>query len=297
MAFGRGDGTCLAVDIGGTKIEAAIVDSAGVIKVRSRSSSLGAASAEELFSRVVGVAAEVLDAEPTRPIVCGVGCGGPGTDDHRVVSPLNIPVWRCFPLHDRVGAAFGLPTFVDNDAKALTLGEGWKGAAVGVQNYMGMVVSTGVGGGIVLEGRLLNGAGGNAGHIGHVLVEPGGHLDGAGAHGGLEGEASGTAIAAMTGRPAADADAVTIRRTGEMVGRAVGSVANLLDLQLVVVAGSVALGFGELFFEAAQEAVDEFCRLDYSRGTRVIPAGLGADGPIVGAAALGFAGLGHEILQ
>ena len=71
---------------------------------------------------------------------------------------------------------------------------------------------------------------------------------------------------------------------------------NLLDLQLAVVSGSVALGFGEPFFEAAQATIDDLCRLDYSRGTRIIPAALGADAPLVGAAAVGFIGMGRELL-
>lgn len=288
--------TCLAIDIGGTKIAAAVVDGSGVVRTRAQVPSIGAASADELFARLVSAAAEALQSAPAAPTICGVGCGGPATQGHRVVSPLNIPIWRAFPLHDRVAAAFDLPTRVDNDAKALALAEGWLGAAVGLRNYVGMVVSTGVGGGIVLDGRLLDGAGGNAGHIGHVLVEPGGHRDAAGARGGLEGEASGTAIEAITGRPAEQADLETKRRTGEMVGRAVASVANLLDLQLAVVAGSVALGFGEPFFEAAQETIDELCLLDYSRGTRIVPAGLGADAPLVGAAAVGFTGAGFDLL-
>ncbi len=87
--------------------------------------------------------------------------------------------------------------------------------------------------------------------------------------------------------PAAEASDEVRRRTGTLVGRAVASVANLLDLELAVVAGSVALGFGHLFFEAAQEEIGLRSRLDFSRGTRVIPAGLGADGPLIGAAAVG----------
>jgi glucokinase len=208
------------------------------------------------------------------------------------VSPLNIPAWRGFPLHDRLVELTDLPTFVDNDAKALALAEGWIGAAAGEPDFVAMVVSTGVGGGIVLDGRLLDGAAGNAGHIGHVIVVPGGHPCGCGALGCLEAEASGTAIAAITGRPAADAGPELVERTGTLVGRAVASVANLLDLRLAVVAGSVALGFGEPFFAAAQRELDRSCRLDFSRGARIRPAALGADGPLVGAAAVGWRGLG-----
>ena len=138
-----------------------------------------------------------------------------------------------------------------------------------------MVVSTGVGGGIVLDGRLLDGAAGNAGHIGHVIVEPDGRTCGCGARGCLEAEASGTGIRAATGRDPAEADAALRRRTGTLVGRAVASVANLLDLRLAVVAGSVALGYGELFFAAAQAELDLRCRIEFTRGARIVPGGSG----------------------
>jgi glucokinase len=211
------------------------------------------------------------------------------------VSPLNIPGWRGFPLRERLADLTGRPVHVDNDAKALALAEGWLGAAVGVSDFLAMVVSTGIGGGIVLDGRLLDGASGNAGHIGHVVVEPDGRVDETHAQGVLEVEASGTAIADITGAPAADASAVVIERTGRLVGRAVASVCNLLDLRLAVVAGSVALGFGAPFFEAAQRELDRLCRLDFSVGARIRPAALGGDGPLVGAAAVALRATGADI--
>jgi glucokinase len=205
------------------------------------------------------------------------------------VSPLNIPAWRAFPLRARLAEQCGLPVTVDNDAKALALGEGWTGAARGVRDYIGMVVSTGVGGGIVCDGRLLDGAQGNAGHIGHITVEPDGRVCSCGARGCLEAEASGSAIAAITGRPPAEASAEVRERTGTLVGRGVASVANLLDLRLAVVSGSVALGYGDAFFAAAQAELDARCKLDFSRGARIVPGALGADGPLIGAARLALA--------
>jgi Transcriptional regulator/sugar kinase len=223
--------------------------------------------------------------------VCGIGCGGPMEPGGEEVSTLHIPAFRRFPLRRRVAEATGLSTFVDNDAKALARGEGWVGAAAGRPDFIAMVVSTGVGGGIFLDGRLLDGRAGNAGHIGHVVVVPGGRECFCGGRGCLEAEASGRAIAAATGRPPAEAGPEVIHRTGTLVGRAVASVANLLDLPLAVVAGSVALGFGEPFFAAAQAEIDALARLDFSLGTGIVPAGLGDAGPLIGAAAVGFAGL------
>ena len=285
--------TALAVDIGGTKLAAGLVTAEGEV-VASATAPSRAGDGEGLFSVLLALIESVGgDGEVT---VCGVGCGGPMAAGGEAVSPLNIPVWRDFPLRSRLADATGLPTFVDNDAKALALGEGWRGAAAGERNFIAMVVSTGVGGGIVLDGRLLDGAAGNAGHIGHVCVEPEGRTCGCGARGCLEAEASGTAIAAVTGRPAADAGPEVVARTGRLVGRAVASVANLCDLGLALVAGSVALGFGEPFFAAAQPELDARARLSFSRGARIRPAGLGAAGPLVGAAAVGGRGVGVPVL-
>lgn len=273
----------LAIDIGGTKLEVGLVADDGTIVDRRRTTTRATGTGDELFGDLV----ELLGDLPARAVVCGVGTGGPMTRGGATVSPVNIPAWRDFPLLARLEAATGLPVRIDNDAKALALGEGWLGAAVGERNYLALVVSTGVGGGIVLDGRLLDGADGNAGHVGWVWVGEEGtpwpeHVPGQ-----LEAEASGTGIAHRLGTPAADAPPDEVARTGRLVGRGVASVANLLDLRLAVVAGSVALGYGEPFFRAAQTEVDRLCVLPYSRGARIVPAGLGADGPLIGAAAVG----------
>jgi glucokinase len=281
----------LAVDVGGTKLAAARVTDAGELLERAEVATPTAADgdAEAWFAALAGVVARVQRGDE---LACGVGCGGPMAPGGEHVSPLNVPQVRRFPLRARLAAVTGLPTWVDNDAKALALGEGWVGAAAGVDDFIGMVVSTGVGGGIVLDGRLLDGAGGNAGHIGHVIVEPDGRRCGCGARGCLEAEASGTAIRAATGRPPAEADLSVRRRTGTLVGRAVASVANLLDLRLAVVAGSVALGYGDDFFAAAQAELDDRARLEFAVGARIVPAGLGDAAPLVGAAAVALRGLG-----
>lgn len=286
--------TVLAVDIGGTKVAAAVVDRAGNLLRRAARPTPVAEGAEAVLSAVVDAAMEVSEGDD---LACGVGCGGPMTLRGEAVSPLNISSWRGFPLRRRLTDALGMPVHVDNDAKALALGEGWRGAARGAPDYLAMVVSTGVGGGIVLNGRLLDGAAGNAGHIGHVIVEPEGRACVCGARGCLEAEASGTGIAARLGRPAAEASAEDRQRTGRLVGRAVASVANLLDLRLAVVAGSVALGYGEVFFDAAQQELDRCARLDFSRGARIVAAGLGDEGPLVGAAAVAWRAGGDDLLH
>ncbi|QXC62284.1 ROK family protein [Aquihabitans sp. G128] len=284
----------LAVDIGGTKMAAAVVDAAGAVVARRQVPTEGDGG-EGLFATLTTLVDQVRAESGLDVAGCGVGCGGPMSAGGETVSPLNIGEWREFPLRERLAAHTGLTTWVDNDAKALALGEGWIGAAAGHHDYVAMVVSTGVGGGIVLDGRLLDGTGGNAGHIGHMNVVPDGRLCACGAHGCLEAEASGTAIAATTGKPAKEASAEVRRRTGTLVGRAVGSVASLLDLQLACVAGSVALGFGDAFFVAAQAEIDRTACIAHARGTTIRPGGLGDAGPLVGAAAVAWRALGHDV--
>lgn len=282
-------GSVAALDVGGTKLEAGVVDPKGVVLARRKAATPsddgGDGAGEDLF----GVAADLLGAvmaEVAGPVgAIGVGCGGPM--DASTVSPLNITQWRGFPLRSRLAAEFGLPVGIDNDAKALALAEGAHGAASGVENYLAMVVSTGVGGGVVLDGRLLDGAMGNAGHIGHLVVDPQGRRCVCGARGCLEAQVSGTAIAEITGRPAAEADRTVRLWAGRLVGRAVGSVCNLLDLRLAVLAGSVSIGFGEPFIEAAQQELERVARLAHCAGARIRIGGLGADGPLVGAACVG----------
>jgi glucokinase len=287
----------LAVDIGGTKLAAGLVALDGSLlerAMRPTPPTSSPADAEVLWDGLADLVAGVmaLPGPADRLVVCGTGCGGPMGPGGVEVSPLNIAGWRSFPLRTRLAELTGLPTLVDNDAKALALGEGWVGAAAGCADFIAMVVSTGVGGGIVLDGRLLDGRLGNAGHIGHVVVVPDGRACPCGSRGCLEAEASGTALEALTGRPARQASPQWVERTGMLVGRAVASVVDLLDLPLAVVSGSVALGFGEPFFRAAQAEMDRLCRIEFAQGARIVPGALGDTGPLVGAARVGLRGAG-----
>ena len=285
----------LAIDVGGTKFSVGLVTRAGELIDRVNVPVDRGGSDDDLFDDL----RVAIDAQLTRarehhsvtPSVVGVASAGPITRNVETVSPLNIHQWRNFPLRERLASHTGLPVFGDGDAKALALAEGWLGAARGVDNFMAMVVSTGVGGGIVLNGELLEGETGNAGHVGHVVVEPNGRRCTCGGRGCLEAEASGPAIEAITGRPPTQPTYEIMVRTGRLVGRGVASVCNLLDLKLVCVGGSVALGFGATFFTAAQRTLDELCGLEFSRNARIVPARLADEGPLVGASAVGWRGL------
>ena len=285
----------LAIDIGGTKIAVALIDETGQISDRKQIPTY-INSEVSLYERVLDLSNECLTASSITPTAIGIGCGGPGKQSYELVSPLNIVDWRDFPLRKEIETDLDLPTFIDNDAKALALAEGWLGAAQECTNYIAMVVSTGIGGGIVLNGKLLEGKDGNAGHIGHVFVEPKGGLDANGVSGLLEGSASGSGLERKYGFAPSEASDEIRKETGIYVGRAVASIANLLDLQLAIVSGSVAFGFGNIFFESAQQTINELTKIQHSQQTLIVPGGLGDEGPLIGAAAVALQGLGKELL-
>ncbi len=285
----------LALDIGGTKIAAALVSDDGAVQRSVRGPTLADPwpVCQALLEQVRG-SADVTGV--------GVGSGGPMHWPAGILSPLNIPGWRHFPLRDRLAESYpGVPVRVHNDAACLAVGEHWRGAGRGVGDMLGMVVSTGVGGGLVLGGRLVDGATGNAGHIGHVVVEPGGPDCGCGGQGCLEAVARGPAVVAWAqahGSAATDGvslaalaghgDPVAIaalERAGTAVGIGTASAAALLDVRLIVVGGGLAQS-GASFWEPLQAAYARHARLEFLQGARVVPAALGGEAGLVGAAAL-----------
>ena len=273
----------LAVDVGATKLAAARVTSDGVIKKRS-STPTESRNGEELFQKLISLSEEVL--EGTEVDGCGVGSAGPMTNNGEEISPLNIPQWRNFPLRSKLSEALGIPVALDNDAKAIALGEGWVGAASGHKNYLAMVVSTGIGGGFVIDGKLLDGEMGNAGHIGHINVEPDGPLCACGSSGCLEAVASGGAIEKETGMPATEASEEVKIRCGYFVGKAVSIAVNLLNIPTVLIGGSVALGFGPIFLNQVRLTTASFCGPDFTKNLQINFASLKDEAPLIGAAAV-----------
>ena len=276
----------LALDIGASKVECAVVHGDATVGARERL--LVKEHEGHLLESIVELIVRVRGAVSFNYL--GVGCAGPMARNGELVSPLNIPSWRDFPLRSKLEDALGLTVFVDGDARALALAEGAYGGAREESSYASLVVSTGVGGAIVLNGRLLDGETGNAGHIGHLNVIPNGRLCACGSYGCLEAEASGRAIEDVTGRPAREADAATRTRCAELVGRAVGTLAAVLDFSHAYIAGSVALGFGDGFFETATKSAREVAMMHYSSHVEVRRSPLGSDGPLLGAALVGWRG-------
>ncbi|MBI4493455.1 MAG: ROK family protein [Chloroflexi bacterium] len=265
MARSHAGRAVLAIDVGGTKLAAGVVLDDGTVLARDQTATPATSDAEALFQVLASLSQHVVETAGLRVQALGVGCGGPMRYPEGEVAPLNIPAWRGFPLRARLAQAFALPCVVDNDAKAMALGEHWLGAGRGSRNMIGMVVSTGVGGGVIVDGRLLHGESGNAGHIGHLIAWPDGPLCGCGARGYVEAIASGTGIrrrlsealagpvATRVPPTATVAEVADFARSGDplarrlfqeagaAVGRGIASAAVLLDVELVAIGGSIAL--------------------------------------------------------
>jgi len=300
----------LAIDIGGTKLAAAVADPGGRVVTRDRTPTPVGLDAEQLWRTLEALFTGVLEQagihDPAELAGVGCGCGGPMEWPAGVVSPLNMPGWRAFRLRARLARALpGLPVRVHNDAICVAAGEHWRGAGRGHANMLGMTVSTGVGGGLVLDGRLVNGSSGNAGHIGHIVVEPDGPLCGCGGHGCVEAIARGPALAAWaqeqgwrpgqldaTARELAGDAAqghpvglAALRRAGRALGIGIASATSLCDLEVVAVGGGLSQA-GPLLFDPLEQALREHARLDFTRQVQVVPAALGQSAGLVGAAAL-----------
>lgn len=291
----------LAVDVGGTKLEAALVSAAGVLVAgsRSRQPTGRAATSESMDAAIAAVTEHALATLPPGAELVGAGVGSAGPVDRTTgqIFPVNMPAARGYRLADAVCSAASavvgrdVRTVFGHDGGALALAESWFGATREARASLSIVVSTGVGGGFVVDGAYIPGASGNAGHLGQVRREGG--LT-------LEEIASGPASAAWaqsqgwtgsTGedlaRDSASGDAVAraaIERSARAVGEALADAATLVDLDVVAIGG----GFSRVsddYIDLVQQALTASAAHEYSRRARVVRSGLGDEGPLIGAAA------------
>ena len=305
----------IGVDVGGTKIEGLLVDvSLGKILDR-RLVETPAEDAEATARAIVAVARELMAG---RDAVRALGVGAAGMVDlDGVMRYAPNVAWRDFPLTERVGAAVGLPTLVDNDANVAAWGEFRFGAGRGSSDMLLVTVGTGIGGGIVLGGKLFRGAHGFAAEIGHIIVEPGGPRCGCGNLGCWEQVASGRALgrlgrqaatehpeSLMVGVAGGDPEKVTgvevtvaakrgdrvavriLAEVGRRLGEGIAGFVNVLDPDLVVVGGG-AIEAGEFLLQPARRAfIDSVEAPKHRPNVPIVPATLANDAGAVGAADL-----------
>ncbi|MFD5588623.1 ROK family protein [Streptomyces sp. NPDC058733] len=302
-----------ALDIGGTKIAGALVDDRGTILVRAQRPT----PAREDGDTVMGAVEEVLGELTASPLwgrarALGIGSAGPVDASTGTVSPVNIPGWRDFPLVGRVRKVTGgLPVELIGDGVAITAAEHWQGAARGHDNALCMVVSTGVGGGLVLGGRLHPGPTGNAGHIGHISVDLDGDPCPCGSRGCVERIASGPNIARRAleqgWRPGPDGDTsaaavaaaarigdpvavASFERAAQALAAGIAATATLVEIDIAVIGGGVGKA-GEVLFAPLRKALADYATLSFVRRLTVAPAQMGTDAGLVGAAAAALTGV------
>jgi glucokinase len=293
------DDLILAVDIGGTKLAAALVSSTGsIVRFREVPTPSSDQGPDPLTASLAGLVAELSDG--AAPAQAAIAAAGPLDSIRGLISPVNIPAWRDFDVVSCVSAAAGgLPTTLVGDAIAAAAGEAWIGAAAGSRALLGIVVSTGVGGGLVLDGLPYLGRSGNAGHFGHIPVGPDGPLCGCGARGCIEAVASGPAILSSAqdqgwqgpdlpalARAAAEGSPLAVAafdRAADALAIGVTAANVLCDLDTVVVGGGVS-AVGDVLLAPLRAKVAQRTKLGFARKTRIVQASLGRNSGLIGAA-------------
>ncbi len=294
----------IGVDLGGTKIAAGTVGRDGALGRRvEQPTPLG--SQELLLAGLDRAVEDVLDVD-----VAAIGLGIPSTIDQRTgraVSSVNIPL-ADLDLRARMATRFGLPVGIDNDANAATLAEWSFGAGRGASHLVMLTLGTGIGGGLILNGRPYRGAVGAGAELGHMVVQIGGiRCQGScTGHGHFEAVASGRAAdklarevlgegsdahalvaAARAGRVAAVA---ALAELGRLLGAGIGSLVNIFDPEVVVVGGGFAAA-GELLLEPAREIVAREALRPGRDLVRIVPAELGFAAGLIGAGLVAFEAL------
>lgn len=295
----------IGVDIGGTKVALAIVDTEGKILEQTKISTDLTISPRAMIDRISQEVKRLLELSAVaREEVVGIGIGAPGPLDSKngmITCPPNLPSWTDIPIVKWLQETWDMPIVLENDANAAVLAEKWLGAAQDNENFIYMTVSTGIGSGIFVDGKLLHGQKGNAGDIGHTVVDPSFGKCTCGQYGCLESIASGTAIAKrgseIVGKELSTKAVFALYEEGHkeivelidkifrVLGVACVSLINTFDPEKIVIGGGVSK-VGDLLFNPIRAYVGDFALNPTGRQTEIVPAKLDQEAGVVGAAAL-----------
>ena len=290
------------VDIGGTRISAGLVSDAGELTGLVREPTPRDQGAQATLKRLFALLAQVLADAGTRDIVgIGIGFGGPvDHTDQRIRRSHHAAGWADVQLAQLAGDEFGLPAWIENDANAAGLAEATFGAGTGCDALLYVNVGTGVGGAIILGGRIYHGANSNAGEFGHIVLDPDGPPCTCDKRGCVEALCSGDAIGRMAREQGAHGQQITGRDVGEAAGRgeewaltivaraaghmglAIAGAVNLLDPDVVVLGGGVPQ-MGEIYLRPVREAFVGHAVPVAAKHTNILPARLGYEAGVIGA--------------
>lgn len=313
----------IGVDLGGTNIVVGAMSESGDRQIGFRSEpTMAEQGVESVVQRMASMVDETIEmvireAGVTRKAIAGVGIGAPGPLNREkgivVVAP-NLG-WRDYPLRDEISKRVGLPATLDNDANCATLGEWWQGAARGARHVVGLTIGTGIGGGIIIDGRLHHGASDVAGEIGHTTIDVNGRYCRCGNYGCLEAYASGPAIA-QRAREALERDEISslpslvdgdvsrltaadvydaakqgdalareiVRDTATFLGSGIANLLNVFNPDVVVIAGGVTQA-GEPLFDPLRAEVRRRAFRPAVEACRIVPGELPGTAGVVGAVA------------
>jgi len=307
----------LGVDVGGTKVAAGLVNADGEILSHQRVSMASDGPAERGLQAVLSAIAQVLPDGASA--IAGIGICAPGPLDPKtgvILNPPNVPCWRNFPLAEEVRKKYSVPVKVDNDANAAALAETRWGAAKGYKNVFYATIGTGIGTGIILDGKIFHGRTGSAGEGGHVSIDYRGPMCRCGKPGCIEILASGTAIVRrarerLSSRTKSSLLEIAGGRaeaiTGEMVGQAfsggdqlatdlltdtaemlalwLSNMIDLLDPDVIVIGGGAAALYSP-FFDRLRERIPQLTVNPHAGEIPIVSARYGSDSGIAGGAAL-----------
>jgi len=308
----------IGIDLGGTKIAAALVNRQGKIHAQRVEATLAEEGPEPVIGRIAGLVKSLISEGDGS--ILGIGVGAAGMTDSRsgVVLMASNLKWKNVPLKDllvkKIGAEWSDKVVVDKDTNAAVLGEMLFGAGMGSRHLFYVTVGTGIGGGMVVDGRLYHGASEGASDFGHLVLEENGPLCGCGKHGCLEALASGPAIARIAREmisrgtssdlqryPPEEISAETvvqsakkgdklafqvIENAGKMIGRGLALYCDINNPDHIIIGGGVATACGDLLFTPIRRTVEIYALPNNARAVQILPAGLKADSGVIGAAAL-----------
>ena len=307
----------VGIDLGGTNTKIGLLDEDGNIlfsTIVKTESEQGLEKTVERLANILKI--QVSNLNISFEDVAGVGLGVPGP----VANGRIVKFWANFPWSVDVDLAaefekhLGVPVKVDNDVNVITLGEMWKGGGRGYKNVLGLAIGTGIGGGVVVNGKLVSGKNGAGGEVGHIKVERDGKLCGCGQEGCWEAYASATGLVREAksrltvnknnllyertkDREVEAKDIFDAAREGdefslnlvdyeaEFIALGIGNLLNVLDTDVVVVGGGIALA-GNILFDKINKKLRKYAMLSTLEGLKIVPAELGNDAGIYGAAYL-----------
>jgi glucokinase len=298
----------VGIDLGATKIALGLIDPLGRIVARRRIPTNVAEGPQAAVDRMAQSIAELRQDLPSGQRIAALGICSPGPIDHEagmIIDPPNLTGWRNVPLRQMLADRLNLPVTLEHDAKASALGEYHYGVGHGQRSMVYIVVGTGVGAAIIIEGQLYRGLHNSAGEVGHITIDRYGEKGSSGINGNVESYMSGPSLVhryerllAQAGRQpvnqpvtgeliaqlAAQGEELALQvmtGAGEALGIAVASLAMILDIELYVIGSSVAKA-GDLLLKPARRSMPQYCFQSVASKVRIAPAGLGDDGPILG---------------